>query len=70
MGKGKQIYFTEKELYAVIDSCTEWYDIMNEGEETRKPAKDRMKNGLGSALRKLYSGRVGQSSYRKYKTVR
>ena len=34
MAKGMNVYFTQKELSAVIDSCTEWCEIMENGEET------------------------------------
>lgn len=70
MAKGIQIYLTEKERMAVIESCTEWCEIMETGEETYELTKEKMDNGLGSALRKLYRGRNGESTYMKYKTVR
>lgn len=70
MEKGKHIYFTQKELSALIDSCEEWNQIMREGEETCETVEERMNNGLGSALRKLYRGRNGEKVYSGYKTVR
>jgi hypothetical protein len=70
MANGKSFYLTEKELLAVIDCCTEWYSIMSEGEESHEDAVERMNNGLGSALRKLYTGRNGQINYDVYKTAR
>lgn len=70
MAKGKHIYLTKSELFAIIASCEEWYDMMSEGEETHGLAKERMDNGLGSALRKLYVGQSGANFYEGYKTVR
>lgn len=71
MARGRSFYLTETELFAVIDCCTEWFSMMYDGdEESCRDADDRMNNGLGSALRKLYIGRKGQKAYKSFKTVR
>lgn len=62
-----QVYLTEKEVLALIDSATEWYSIMGDGDEaSHEQAEERMNNGLGSALYKLYKGRNGQRIYEEY----
>lgn len=70
MEKGKQIYLTEKEIEAVLSTCTEWADMMAEGEETNYLVKERLQEGLGSAIRKIGIGRRIAGFYGKYKTVR
>ena len=62
-----QVYLTEKELFALIDSSTEWCDIMASGnEQSVELVNERLEQGLGSALYKLYKGRVGQKNYKEY----
>lgn len=62
-----QVYLTDKEITALIESATEWYSMMGDGDEdSREQAKERMDNGLGSALYKLYKGRNGQRVYEEY----
>lgn len=62
-----QVYLTEKEILALIKSATEWYSMMGDGdEEAYEQGEERMDNGLGSALYKLYKGRDGQKHYKKY----
>lgn len=69
---GRNIYLTNKEIQALRSSAAEWCDMIGEGEdETCLDAlNERLENGLGSALRKLYKGCNGESVYRKYKTKR
>ena len=38
--------------------------------DTAEQVDEDMENGLGSALRKLYKGCIGESKYAKYKTKR
>ena len=65
---GRQIYLSEKELYALRTSAEEWCSIMSEGtsEECRDAVSERLDNGLGSALFKLYKGRNGEEIYINY----
>ena len=67
---GKQIYLTEKEIDAVLATCTEWSDIMSQGEETNHLVEERLQEGLGSAIRKVGDGRIIAGIYGSYKTVR
>ena len=66
--RGRNIYFTEKEQKALISSASEWCSMMSEGdEESFDCVEERLNNGLGSALRKLYKGRNGENIYKDYK---
>ena len=65
---GRNIYLTEKEQKALIDAASEWCQIMCDGdEESCNSVEERLNNGLGSALRKLYKGRNGERIYKDYK---
>lgn len=64
--RGKSIYLTNNEILALTATCSEWESIMSEGEETADLVDDRLKEGLGSALKKLYKGREGQKLYLEY----
>lgn len=64
--RGKSIYLTNNEILALTATCSEWESIMSEGEETADLVDDRLKEGLGSALKKLYKGREGQKAYLDY----
>lgn len=63
---GKRIYLTDKEILALVHTCGEWSEIMSEGEDTFECVEDRLKDGLGSALKKLYKGRNGYNTYKDY----
>lgn len=63
---GRSIYFTDKELDALRKSASEWCEMMAEGEETIDYAQERLDDGLGSALKKLYKGRNGERAYKDY----
>ena len=66
--KGRSIYLTEKEQQALIDSSSEWCEMMGSGdEESCNLVEERLNDGLGSALRKLYKGRNGERIYKDYK---
>lgn len=66
-----QVYLTEKEILALIDCATEWCDMMSSGnEKSAELVNERLSNGLGSALYKLYKGRNGQRAYEEYKRRR
>ena len=45
-------------------------DILGNASDTAEQVEEDMTNGLGSALRKLYKGCIGESKYAKYKTKR
>lgn len=67
---GRSIYFTDRELSMVRDYVFEATDILGNASDTAKQVDEDMENGLGSALRKLYKGCIGESKYAKYKTKR
>lgn len=51
---GRNIYFTNQEILQILTYIEEAVDILGEGENTWEQTEKDMKNGLGSALRKLY----------------
>lgn len=62
-----QVYLTDKELLALVYSAEEWCSMMGDGDEKScKEAQERLDNGLGSALYKLYKGKIGQRVYKEY----
>ena len=64
---GRSIYLTEKEQAALRDSASEWCDIMGGGDvEACDCVEERLNNGLGSALKKLYKGLNGERIYKDY----
>lgn len=67
---GRSIYFTDTELRLVRDYVIESVDILGEAPETVEQVDKDMKNGLGSALRKMYKGYSGEVNYAQYKTKR
>ena len=67
---GRNIYFTDRELNMVRDYVFEATDILGNASDTVEQVDEDMENGLGSALRKLYKGCIGESKYAKYKTKR
>lgn len=67
---GRNIYFTNQEMLQILAYIEEAVDILGEGENTWEQTEKDMKNGLGSALRKLYKERNGEKNYAKYKTKR
>lgn len=67
---GRNIYFTNQEVKQILIYIEEAVDILGEAENTWEQTEKDMKNGLGSALRKLYKGRYGEKNYAKYKTKR
>ena len=65
MGKG--IYLKEKELSALRETASEWCSMMEDGDEnSSKCVNDRLNEGLGSALYKLYKGLNGEKIYKHY----
>lgn len=64
---GRSIYFTEKEISQIIHYTNEAIGILGEGEKTQYIVERDMRNGLGSALRKLYKGKAGEELYDDYK---
>jgi len=67
---GRNIYFTEQELYMIRKYLDESISILGEAEKTCKEVDEDFENGLGSALRKLYKGLNGEKLYSGYKTKR
>lgn len=64
---GRSIYLTDNEMQALRESSTEWCEMMGDGdEEARNAVDERMDNGLGSALKKLYKGLNGERAYQDY----
>lgn len=64
---GRSIYLTEKEILALIDTSGEWIQMMMDGDNpAQQEADDRLNNGLGRALKKLYKGRNGERIYKDY----
>lgn len=64
---GKNVYLTDKEILALTATCSEWGSMMSDGDqESCDAAEERLNNGLGSALKKLYKGRKGYEIYKKY----
>lgn len=67
MTNGRNIYLTEKEQKALRDSASEWCEIMGNGDsESCDCVEERLNNGLGSALKKLYKGLNGERIYKNY----
>ena len=64
--RGKAIYLTNNEILALTATCSEWESMMSEGEETAHLVDERLDEGLGSAMKKLYNGREGQKIYENY----
>lgn len=67
---GRTIKLTEEEIKALIDTCSEWIEMMSEGEDSFEFVDKRLDEGLGTALRKLYKGRNGEKIYKHYKFKR
>lgn len=64
---GRNIYFTNKEICALRDTSGEWTEMMQSGDKNSKACvEERLDNGLGSALRKLYKG-SGCEAYKDYR---
>lgn len=64
---GKNVYLTKNEIIAVIDTCSEWCEIMSTGDEASINCVDsRLNDGLGSALKKLSKNTAGYEIYKKY----
>uniref|UniRef100_UPI003FF06BAE hypothetical protein n=1 Tax=Anaerobutyricum hallii TaxID=39488 RepID=UPI003FF06BAE len=57
---GRSIYLTEKEIFALIDTSGEWIQMMMNGDiSTQQDVHNRLTEGLGPALKKLYRGHNG-----------
>jgi len=67
---GRTIYFTDKEIEMLIQYVSEAEGILGEAEDTCEQTEIDLKNGLGSAMYKLYKGGNGERIYSKYKTQR
>ncbi len=64
---GRNFYLTDKEISALRDASGEWCDILEEGDsDSCEMVAEKLNNGLGSALKKLYKGTKGERLYEKY----
>ena len=64
---GRSIYLTEKEILALIDTSGEWIQMMEDGDALAcQEVDNRLNEGLGRALKKLYRGRNGERIYKDY----
>lgn len=64
---GRNIYLTEKEILVLIDTSGEWIQMMMDGDApTQQEVDNRLNDGLGRALKKLYKGRKGERIYKDY----
>lgn len=64
---GRSIYLTDKEIKAVRATCGELLEMMSDG-DVQTPIEERLDNGLGSAMKKLYKGLNGERIYKDYKS--
>lgn len=51
--RGKQIYFTEKELILVRQAVNGYVEMMGEGENTFEIIEEELENGLSKAIDKI-----------------
>lgn len=64
---GRNIYLADKEQKALRDASSEWCDIMQCGDsKSCDLVEERLEDGLGSALKKLYKGLNGETIYKDY----
>ena len=61
---GKNMYLNDNEIYAVIHTAEEW--LVQHEEDNPEMVDKRMKNGLGSVLKKLYQDTRREKTYKKY----
>ena len=64
------ISLTDREIELVLSACSQYIELMEEGEDTHDYTIYELETGLGSALRKIGKGRRWQDVLAKYKTVR
>lgn len=64
------ISLTDREIELVLSACSQYIELMEEGEDTHDYTIYEIETGLGSALRKIGKGRNWQLIFAKYKTVR
>lgn len=57
------ITLNEREISMVLDAVNQYIDIMTSGEDTIEYTKYMMDTGLGSAMKKLYKGKIGEAIY-------
>lgn len=64
---GRSIYFSDKEIKALVEASSEWCEMMENGnKKSCQLAEERLNNGLGAALKKLYKGCNGERIYKDY----
>lgn len=63
------ISLNDREIIMVLEACTQYCELMSEGEYTCDYNKYMLETGLGSAMRKIGKGRYASRIYGAYKTV-
>lgn len=64
---GRSIYLSEKEIFALLDTSEEWIQMMGDGDAlAHQEVDNRLNEGLGRALKKLYKGRNEERIYKDY----
>lgn len=59
---GRNVYLSDLEMCALRNAAEEWCEIMASGNlEASQCVDERLKNGLGAALKKLYKGLNGEA---------
>ena len=61
-----KISFTSQEISMLISALNEYCEIMGEAEDTQDYTEYMLENGLGSAMKKIYKGKVGEAAYNRY----
>lgn len=70
---GRNIYLSDKEINVLRNVCIDWIETMEnrsyecEDEEYIDDMKERLNNGLGSALRKICKDTYYENDYKDYK---
>ena len=64
--KEKQMTFTEQETKMLLNVVSEYLTVFGEAEDTQDYTEYMLANGLGSAVRKLYKGKKGEDTYKRY----
>lgn len=55
--KGKQVYFTQQEIQALLDTLQEWEDLL--GVDGEDKCAHRLQYGLGTAWKKITEAKKG-----------
>ena len=64
---GRSIYLSEKEIFALLNTSEEWIQMMGNGDApAHQEVDNRLNEGLGRALKKLYKGSDMERVYKDY----